>query len=194
MGKLSVYEEILCAGFGGQGIMLLGKLLAFAGMREGKYVTYIPSYGAEVRGGTSNCSVIISCEEIASPIISSVSTLIVMNEPSLIKFEPRIKAGGLMILNSTLVLSKPQRDDVEAISIPATQMADELGTVQCANMIVLGCLIARTDVVRVDTVVEGLSKTLPKRKRDLLEVNIKALERGRRFLESLKQSEGAARD
>jgi 2-oxoglutarate ferredoxin oxidoreductase subunit gamma len=163
-------------------------------MREGQYVTYIPSYGAEVRGGTAHCAVIISPREIASPIVSSPSLLIVMNEPSLVKFEPRIKSGGLFILNSTLVLSEPRREDVEAICIPATQMADELGTVQCANMIVLGCLIARTQLVRVDTVVEGLKKALPERKRHLLEVNIRALERGRVFFESLEHRQSAALD
>ena len=193
MGKVSVYEEILCAGFGGQGIMLLGKLLTFSGMREGKYVTYLPSYGAEVRGGTAHCNVIISSEEIASPVVSSPSTAIIMNQPSLVKFEPRIKAGGLMILNSTLVLSEPEREDIEAVSIPATQAADELGTVQCANMIMLGCLIARKDVVGVDSIIEGLRKTLSKRKRHLLEINIKGLEKGREFFESLEKQQGAAR-
>ena len=108
MRTLTTYEEILCAGFGGQGIMLLGKLLAFSGMREEKHVTYLPSYGAEVRGGTAHCSVIISSEEIASPIVSSPSIAIIMNEPSLLKFESRIKQGGLIVLNSTLVLSTPE--------------------------------------------------------------------------------------
>ncbi len=194
MGKLSVYEEILCAGFGGQGIMLLGKLLAFSGMREGKYVTYLPSYGAEVRGGTAHCNVIISSEEIASPIVPSPSTAIIMNQPSLMKFEPRIKPGGLMILNSTLVLSEPQREDIEAINIPATQAADELGTVQCANMIMLGCLVARKNIVSVDSIIEGLRKTLSKRKHHLLEINIKGLEKGREFLESIKQQQGTVRN
>jgi len=193
MGELSVYEEILCAGFGGQGIMLLGKLLAYSGMREGKHVTYIPSYGAEVRGGTAHCNVIISSEEIASPVVSTPSTLIIMNEPSLVKFESRVKPGGLLILNSTLVLSKPGREDIETISIPATQMAYDLGAVQCANMIMLGCLISRKQIIETDTVIEGLGRTLSKRRRSLLDVNIKGLESGRKFLDSLKQNKGAAR-
>jgi len=184
MRTLSIYEEILCAGFGGQGIMLLGKLLAFSGMREEKHVTYLPSYGAEVRGGTAHCSVIISSEEIASPIVSSPSTAVIMNEPSLVKFEPRIREGGLVVLNSTLVLTVPQRKDIEVISIPATEMADELGSIQCANMIMLGCLLARKEIVSVKTVIEGLGKSLSKRKRSLLQTNIDGLEKGREFLKS----------
>ncbi len=193
MKKQSVHEEILCAGFGGQGIMLLGKLLAYSGMREGKYVTFIPSYGAEVRGGTAHCNVIISSDEIASPIVSTPSITIIMNQPSLVKFEPRVSPGGLMLLNSTLVLSEPQRKDIEVIRLPATQEADKLGNIQCTNMIMLGCLIACRSVVKVQTVIEGLEKVLSRRGRALLELNMKGLEKGRELLECYCESEGAAR-
>jgi 2-oxoglutarate ferredoxin oxidoreductase subunit gamma len=193
MDKSQIHEEILCAGFGGQGIMLLGKLLTFSGMREGRHVTYIPSYGAEVRGGTAYCNVIISSEEIASPIVSSATTAIVMNEPSFVKYQSSVRPGGLLLLNSTLVLSRPERNDIEVISIPATAIADGLGSIQCANMVMLGCLLARNRLIRTDSVIEGLRKSLPRRKSDLLEINIKGLDEGRIFYESLLQKGNAAR-
>jgi 2-oxoglutarate ferredoxin oxidoreductase subunit gamma len=188
-----MYHEVLCAGFGGQGIMLLGKLLAYAGMREGRFVTYLPSYGAEVRGGTAHCSVIISSGEIASPIVATPSIAVIMNQPSLMKFEPRVKPGGLMLVNSTLVLSETQRTDIEMFSIPATQAADTLGTVRCANIVMLGCLIARSGIVSAATVEEGLAKTFS-RKPELLETNRKALNKGRELFEQVTDNRIAARD
>lgn len=193
MDKESLYEEILLAGFGGQGIMLLGKLLTYAGMREGMYVTYIPSYGAEVRGGTAYCNVIISSEEIASPIISSPSTAIIMNEPSFDKYQSSVKEGGLLLLNSTLILSESDRKDIEIISIPATALADEIGSIQSANMIMLGCLLARKSIVKKETIIEGLKKSLSRRKSDLLEINIKSLNKGREYYESFVQKGNVGR-
>lgn len=193
MENKNIYEEILLAGFGGQGIMLLGKLLTYAGMKEGMYVTYIPSYGAEVRGGTAYCNVIISSEEIASPIISSSSIAIIMNEPSFDKYQSSVKAGGLMLLNSTLILSEPERKDIEIISIPATAMADEIGSIQSANMIMLGCLLARKSIVKKETVIEGLKKSLSRRKSGLLEINIKSLDKGGEYYESFMQKGNVGR-
>ena len=193
MDKSKIHEEILCAGFGGQGIMLLGKLLTFSGMREGRYVTYIPSYGAEVRGGTAYCNVIISSEEIASPVISSPTIAMIMNEPSYAKYQSSLRPGGLMILNSTLVLSEPDSHNVEVISIPATMMADKIGSIQSANMVMLGCLIARKGIVKTESIIEGLTKSLPKRKNDLLEININGLEAGIEFYKTLSQKVNAAR-
>jgi 2-oxoglutarate ferredoxin oxidoreductase subunit gamma len=193
MDKTPIYEEILCAGFGGQGIMLLGKLLTYSGMREGRHVTYIPSYGAEVRGGTAYCNVIISSEEIASPIISSPTIAVIMNEPSFNKYQSSVREKGLMLINSTLVLSKSERRDIEIISIPATNLADELGSVQCANIVMLGCLLAHKSIVQTENVIEGLRKSLPRRKSELLEINIKSLDRGREYYESLMQKGNVVR-
>ena len=193
MSKSDLHDEILCAGFGGQGIMLFGKLLTFAGMREGRFVTYLPSYGAEVRGGTAHCSVIISSGEIASPVVTTPSIAVIMNQPSLVKFESRVKPGGLMLVNSTLVLSETQRTDIEMLSIPATQAADDLGTVRCANIVMLGCLIARSGIVNAETVDEGLEKTFA-RKPELLETNRKALIKGRELFEEATDNRIAARD
>jgi 2-oxoglutarate ferredoxin oxidoreductase subunit gamma len=175
-GKLR--EEIVAAGFGGQGIMLLGKLIASAGMLEGRHVTYIPSYGAEVRGGTAHCNVIVSDDEIASPLVSRPDTALVMNRPSLLKFEPRVKAGGLLVVNASLASQPPARADIEAALIPATESADQIGAIQVANMVMLGAYLARKPVVSVETIVEVLRRVLPKRRQHLIGINEQALKRG----------------
>ncbi len=182
MALENVREEIVCAGFGGQGIMFLGKLLAQAAMTEGLHVTYLPSYGAEVRGGTAHCNVIICSEEIASPVIGSPTTAIVMNHPSLIKFEQGLRSGGLLIVNSSLALEKAKRRDIEVVEIPATEMADSLGNVQVANMVALGCYLGQKPVVALRTALDCLEDILPKRKHDLLQTNQEALRRGANFL------------
>jgi len=171
-------EELVAAGFGGQGIMLLGKLIASAGMLEGRHVTYIPSYGAEVRGGTAHCNVIVSDEEIASPVVGHPATAIVMNHPSLVKFEPRITPGGLLVVNTTLMLEPPKRSDVEIALVPATETADKLGAIQAANMVMLGAYLARKPVVASKTIVEVLRRILPKRRHHLIGVNEEALKAG----------------
>lgn len=178
MGGEKLHEEIVAAGFGGQGIMLLGKLIASAGMLEGRHVTYIPSYGAEVRGGTAHCKVIVSDEEIASPMVNAPDTALVMNGPSLLKFEPRVKPGGLLVVNASLVSKPVSRDDVDAVLVPATESADELGAIQAANMVMLGAYLARKPVVRADTIVEVLRRVLPKRRHHLIGINEQALARG----------------
>ncbi len=162
--------------------MLFGKILAYAGMTEGKYVTYLPSYGAEVRGGTAHCNVIISSEEIASPVIGSPDTAVVMNHPSLLKFEPRVKKAGLLIVNSSLILHSPKREDIEIISLPATEIADEVGNIQVANMVVLGCYLTKKNVIKIDTIIDSLKKVLPKHRHSLLEINKKAILTGAEFL------------
>ena len=173
-----MHEEIIMAGFGGQGIMFMGKLLAYLGMIEGSQVTYIPSYGAEVRGGTANCTVIISSGEISSPLSSCPSTAIVMNKPSLDKFEPRIQKEGILILNSSLISRKPTRKDLEVIEVPATGIAKELGNTRVANMVALGAYIARKEIVPLETVLDHLKDVLPHRSHHLLEINKKALQKG----------------
>lgn len=169
------------AGFGGQGVIFMGKLLAYLGMLEGNQVTYIPSYGAEVRGGTANCTVIISSEEIASPLSPHPSTVIVMNKPSLDKFEPRIKREGLLIFNSSLISREPNRDDLEVMEVPATEIATKLGNSRVANMVALGAYMAKKKLIPLKTVLDHLKDVLPKRSHHLLEINKEALKEGARF-------------
>ncbi len=173
-----MHEEIIMAGFGGQGVIFMGKLLAYLGMQEGHQVTYIPSYGAEVRGGTANCTVIISSEEIASPLSPHPSTAIVMNKPSLDKFEPRIKREGLLILNSSLISREANRDDLEIMEVPATEIATRLGNSHVANMVALGAYMARKKVVSLGTALDHLRDVLPERSHHLLDINKKALKEG----------------
>jgi len=181
VGEGKLHEKIVCAGFGGQGIMFLGKLLAQAAMTEGLQVTFLPSYGAEVRGGTAHCNVVISSEEIASPAIDKPTSAIVMNHPSQVKFEQKLRAGGLLIVNSSLALEPPTRGDIEVIGIPATEMADSLGSIQVANMVALGCYLRRRSVVSLSTVMDSLNVILPKTKHDLLRLNREALRTGADF-------------
>lgn len=133
--------EIIFAGFGGQGVILAGKILALAGMGEGKYVSHIPSYGAEMRGGTANCSVIVSDEEVASPVIEHPDVVVALNKPSMAKFEPLLKKGGLMIYNSSLIDTKPKRKDIKKLALPANEMAAECNNARGANMVALGALL-----------------------------------------------------
>jgi len=172
-------QRILTAGFGGQGIVSMGKMLAYAGMKEGKHVSYIPSYGPEMRGGTAHCSVIISEREIASPIISNSDTLIAMNQASLDKFFELVSKEGLIITNSTLVkINKDIRAKTRVVEIPANDMAIELGNLKVANMIVLGAFARETGEVKLDFLKASLEKILPPRRHNLIPINVKALERG----------------
>ncbi len=171
-------EEIIIAGFGGQGIMLLGRLLAYAGMLEEKNVAWMPSYGPEMRGGTANCTVIISTEEIASPVVSYPRSIIVMNQPSLDKFEPQVKKEGLILLNDSLIKRKVNRDDVTIIRVPANDIADQLGNSKVANMVIFGAYIKKSEVVKLDTVFKALEETLAASHQDLIDLNKEALRRG----------------
>ncbi len=131
-------ERIIIAGFGGQGVMAMGQLLTYAGMIEGKHVSWLPSYGPEMRGGTANCSVIVSSEPVGSPVVVNSTTAIVMNKPSLDKFEPSVNKGGRLFINSSLIEQKSKRDDIEVYYISANEIADELGNMRVANMVMLG--------------------------------------------------------
>ncbi len=182
--RSSMREELIAAGFGGQGIMLLGKLLATAGMHEGREVTYLPSYGAEVRGGTAHCFVVISSELIASPVVEKPGIAIVMNHPSLIKFEPRVIPDGTLIVNSSLMLNSPARTDIDVVSIPATAMAEEAGNIQATNMVMLGCYLAKREVVEMETVLSALEEVIPKRHHHMLEFNENAIKKGYNFAAS----------
>lgn len=171
--------ESIFAGFGGQGVMLMGQLLAYSGMYEDKNVTYFPSYGPEMRGGTANCSVIVSDEPVGSPVISEPSILVAMNRPSLEKFEAALKPGGILFYNSSLIDIKPKRSDIKAYAIPANEIAIELGNARVANMVVMGALLKATGVVSVETVMKVLTeKVLTGRKKELVGINRAALEKG----------------
>lgn len=175
-------EEAIFAGFGGQGIMVMGKLLAWAAMREGLKVTWMPSYGAEVRGGTAHSMVVISDEMIPSPVVSAPSACVVMNRPSLDKFEELIKPDGTLVMNTTLIDRQPTRKDISILKIPLTQMATKLGNIRCANMIALGALNAKLKLVSLKVLIESLKEVIPPHRHDLLPVNEEALKEGTKLV------------
>lgn len=177
-------ERIIIAGFGGQGIMFLGKLLCYAGMMDGKHVTYMPSYGVEVRGGTAYCNVIISTEEIPSPVISSPTTAIIMNTPSMAKYEQEIVKRGLLIVNSSIVDRRAKRKDIGVVMIPATTIADKLGNTRVANMVALGAFLARSSIVDMATVMSAVKEVLPSYRQHLVELNRKAIQEGKVYADS----------
>jgi len=170
-------EDVICAGFGGQGIMLLGKFIAYGAMNKGLHVTWMPSYGAEVRGGTAHSMVIVSDKRIASPILDLCDTAIIMNKPSLGKFLSRIKPGGMLILNTSIAASKISRKDIKVIKVPMTAIAHKLGNVRVANMAALGAYMKRKKLFSRDIVKEGLKIAFPGKK-NLVNLNIEALDEG----------------
>jgi 2-oxoglutarate ferredoxin oxidoreductase subunit gamma len=191
------YEEVIIAGFGGQGIILAGRLLAQTAMKAGKEVTFMPSYGAEVRGGTANCMVIIADNPIACPVVGKPDSLIVMNKASLNKFSPRIKNGGLLVMNSSLIDTEPQSilrpsgaaedgldDSIEIIAVPADELAVQLGNQRAANMVALGAYLQKrsgTVGLTADAAAEALPDVLARRYHKTLTVNIEALRLGAEF-------------
>lgn len=176
------YEEVIIAGFGGQGIMLAGKLLAQTAMMAGKEVTYMPSYGAEVRRGTANCMVVIAETKIASPLVSNPDSLIVMNKASLNKFAPRVKTGGLLIMNSSLIDTQPELGQkINILAVPADDIAIELGNRKAANMVALGAYLQKRRLFNPDAATESLPDVLAKRYHHTLPVNTEALQRGAEF-------------
>ena len=172
-------EEIIVAGFGGQGVMLSGKVLAYAGMLDGKHVTYFPSYGAEVRGGTANSTTIISTEEIPSPVSSNPGVLLAMNSPSCQKFGSRIKKGGILIVNTSLIDDIVKRSDITIIEIPATSLAIELGSIRSANVIMLGAYLKCKGFLSLKSVEKSLS-ILFRGKKAICGINKKARSEERR--------------
>lgn len=171
-------ERAIMAGFGGQGIMLAGKIAIRAGMFLGLRVTYIPSYGAEVRGGTAHCHVTVSRREIPSPIIARPDFCLVMNSPSLAKFSARVQAGGTLIINSSLVDETSGRDDISEVRIPANRIAEDRGNIKAANMAMLGAFVRRSELLTLDAVEQILGEAIPPRHRALLEINLAALRDG----------------
>ena len=170
--------QILIAGFGGQGVLFAGKFLAYKGMLEDKQVSWLPSYGPEMRGGTANCSIIISDEPVGSPIVSSPDALIVMNLPSFDKYENAVVSGGKVFIDSTLIGRKAQRTDIDAYYIPATKMAADAGIPTLANMIILGKMIKETGAVSFENMVDVMKKIVSAKRAELIDINIKALEAG----------------
>ena len=175
---MSRYQDVMIAGFGGQGVLVAGKLLAYAGMLEGKHVTWFPSYGAEIRGGTANCTVIISDEEIGSPVVRNPSAMLILNDASYVKFEPRLRPGGQLFLNTSLVNRPGTRGDLARIDVKANALAEELGDIRIANMVMLGAFLSKTGVVALDSVLNALKAVLPVRRHSLLPLNEKALKCG----------------
>jgi len=174
-------QEIIISGFGGQGILSAGRLLAYAGMLEGKNVSWLPSYGPEMRGGTANCHVIISDDPIGSPILNSATALLVMNGPSLDKFESIVEPDGIVITDSSLVTRSPNRTDVKVYEIPATQMASDMGNLTYANIIMLGKFLEVTGIISKDTFEKALKKVLPEKYHYMIPDEMKALEVGMKY-------------
>lgn len=172
-------EKVICAGFGGQGVMSMGQLLAYAGMLEERFVTWMPSYGPEMRGGTAYCSVMLSDTPVGSPIVTNnASCAIVMNLPSLRKFEQTVLPGGVLLVNSSMVDEKCSREDVKVHYIPANDLALECGNKQAANMIMLGAYFAISKIAGLDTIIEAFKKVFGEKARKLIPLNIEALRRG----------------
>ena len=170
--------QILLSGFGGQGILFTGKFLAYKGLLTDKNVSWLPSYGPEMRGGTASCSVIISDEEVGSPIISEPDVLIAMNLPSFEKFEPTVRPGGIVIADSSLIETKSSRTDIDVHYIPATALASEMGKQSLANMIILGKLLSIMGEFDEENIKTVLSKVIPPKKADMLKINMKAMSIG----------------
>ncbi|MGD1996647.1 MAG: 2-oxoacid:acceptor oxidoreductase family protein [Anaerolineae bacterium] len=171
-------EEIIVSGFGGQGSLFAGQLLAYAAMEEGFHVTWIPSYGPEMRGGKARCTVVVSDGEIGSPLVRRPSGSIVLNIPSMEAFEPAVKPGGVLVVNSSLIPQQSERDDIRVIYISASDIAEELGSIRLANVVCLGALVTATGVVPMEAVERALDNHLPERHRDLLDLNKEALKKG----------------
>lgn len=171
-------NKVIMAGFGGQGVVLMGTLLSYSAMVDGKHTTFFPSYGAEMRGGTANCSVVVSDDEISSPVVNQPDVVVAMNIASLDKFEPRVRPGGIIFVNSSLIDKKVSRTDIEEVRIQANDLAEELGSSRAANMVMLGAVLKKTGAVKLDATVKSLEKVLSERAMALLDVNKKALAKG----------------
>ncbi len=176
-----MHQEIIISGFGGQGVLFAGQLLAFAGLEEGRHVTWIPSYGPEMRGGTAHCTVIISDEEIGSPLVRHPSAALVLNPPSMDKYGPLVKPNGVLVVDSTLITARSGREDILEIDLPAKDIAAELGFPQIANMVMVGALIGATGMLQLDTLDKVLDARLGERHRHALEPNKLALRRGAEY-------------
>jgi len=180
--KVEQLSRIVIAGFGGQGVLFTGKLLAYAGLTEQRQVSWIPSYGPEMRGGTANCHVVISPFEIGSPVVTVPDILVALNRPSMEKFEPDVKPGGFLFYNSSLIDLEHKRDDITYVGLPASEIAEEIGAGQIGNVVVCGALVAKTGIVQFESLYKALEKCVSKSRMELMELNRKALEKGAEFV------------
>jgi len=173
--------EVIISGFGGQGTLYAGQVLAYAAMDEGKQVTWIPSYGPEMRGGTANCTVVISDEEIGSPIVKHPKAVLALNLPSLDKYEQMIAPGGCIVVNESMVNRKPTRTDIRAVLLPANEIAREIGNERATNMVMLGALLANMDILPIEALEKALKNHTAQRLQKFVEMNIQALRRGAEY-------------
>jgi 2-oxoglutarate ferredoxin oxidoreductase subunit gamma len=186
---MTTTQEIIIAGFGGQGVLSMGQLLVYAAMLEGKEISWMPSYGPEMRGGTANCIVIVSDTKISSPIVSKFDSALVLNQPSMEKFADKVHPGGLLIYERSTIINPPKRTDIEILNIPALEEAHRLTSKQVANVVLLGAYLERRPVVKPENVVLALRKVLPKHRQNLLPINEKALLRGKELaIEALSEA------
>jgi 2-oxoglutarate ferredoxin oxidoreductase subunit gamma len=173
-----MHEEIIISGFGGQGALFAGQLLTYTGADEGWHATYMPSYGPEMRGGTAHCTVILSDDEIGSPIVRQPSMCIVMNPPSMDKYEPLVKPGGLLVVNSTLVRARSQRDEIQVVYVPANELAAEAENVKMANVVLLGAMLGTREILPIDSVKRTMDLHIPQARKKIIEPNKRALQVG----------------
>jgi len=176
-----MHTEIILSGFGGQGIMFAGQVISYAAMDANKEVTWIPSYGPEMRGGTANCTVVIADEEIGSPVVKNPDVALVMNLPSLDKYEPMVKSGGLLVINESMVDRAAKRKDISVVSIPCNKIAEEIGNPRLANMVAVGALMAGMKTLTLEDIETALNNHMPGRHKNLLPKNLEALKKGAEY-------------
>lgn len=174
-------HEIIIAGFGGQGVLSMGQIIGYSAMKEGKEVSWMPAYGPEMRGGTANCIVIVSPTLVSSPIVTTFDSAILLNQPSLDKFAPKVKPGGLLVCEQSTIVTSSTRTDVEILMVPATEKATQMGKKQIANMILLGAFLERRPVVTLENVLKALREVLPERHHHLIPLNEEALRIGQQI-------------
>ena len=177
-----MHEEIIFAGFGGQGVLFAGQLLAYTALEEGRHVTWIPSYGPEMRGGTANCTVIISDEEVGSPLVRNPKAVVAMNRPSLDKYDPLVKPGGLLIINSSIIDKDSERKEIQVVRVPDNEIAEKIGARRMTNMVILGALLANLPILPLEALEKALAEHLPERHHKLLPLNYQALREGAKFV------------
>ncbi len=181
-------EEVVIAGFGGQGVLSMGMILCYSGIMEDKEVSWMPSYGPEMRGGTANCIAIVSDTKISSPIISKFDTVIALNQPSVDKFESMVKPGGLLLYESTNVIKPPTRSDIDLVGIPASAEAAKMKNTKIMNMIVLGAFLKKKPIIKFENIIEGLKQVLPERYHHLIPLNTDALNRGMALVDEVSET------
>jgi 2-oxoglutarate ferredoxin oxidoreductase subunit gamma len=183
LNKLKMTEEIIIAGFGGQGVLSMGKILAYSGVMQDQEVAWFPSYGPEMRGGTANVTVILSDERISSPILNQFDTAIILNQQSMTKFESRVKPGGTLIYDPNGIVNHPSRKDINILRVEGSRLAIEMGNPLTFNMIVLGAFLKAKPVIKLENVKKGLEKSLPERHHKLIPLNLEAIKKGQENLE-----------